>query len=229
MPDDGCCHLCFWPQLVGSTHFTHRRALVPHRIVCLPSLAHARLGRTPAASRQPPAPRAESNGERPRTRNNHPSGQAATVAGYAGPGFHTWPTGHTPQDTDPNPLLRSRSTAQKSFGETFGAATGVSDPRLQKTRIRNAYPGGQAATVAGHAGPGFHNWPQSHTPQNTNPKPPARSRSAGHPIAETQSFIRQPSDTCGWLTSSHAELGLSAPGNAEPQLGECFQNSAKAT
>ena len=24
---------------------------------------------------------------------------------------------------------------KKSFGETFGAATGVSDPRLQKTRI----------------------------------------------------------------------------------------------
>jgi hypothetical protein len=26
--------------------------------------------------------------------------------------------------------------AQKTFGETFGAATGVSDPRLQKIRIR---------------------------------------------------------------------------------------------
>ena len=25
-------------------------------------------------------------------------GQAATVAGYAGPGFHTWPSGHILQD-----------------------------------------------------------------------------------------------------------------------------------
>jgi hypothetical protein len=43
--------------------------------------------------------------------------------------------GHIPQNTDPNPLLRSRASAsaQKSFGETFGAATGVSDPRLQKS------------------------------------------------------------------------------------------------
>jgi hypothetical protein len=95
-----------------------------------------------------------------------PGGQTATVAGYAGPGFHTWPPGHTPQNRDPNPLLRNRSTAQKSFGETFGAATGVSDPRLQKTRIRNAYPDGRAATVAGYAGPGFHNWPSGHTPQD---------------------------------------------------------------
>jgi hypothetical protein len=63
-----------------------------------------------------------------------------------------------------------------------------------------------------------------------------------HPIADTHSFIRQVGDKSGclasfiasrWLASfiasSHAELGLSAPGNAEPQLGECFQHSAKAT
>ena len=61
--------------------------------------------------------------------NQFPSG-----AGYAGPGFHTWPSGHVLQDTDPNPLLRSRSPTKKSFGEAFGAATGVSDPRLQKRR-----------------------------------------------------------------------------------------------
>jgi hypothetical protein len=40
-----------------------------------------------------------------------PGGQAATVAGHVGPGFHNWPPGHTPQNTDSNPLLRSRSTA----------------------------------------------------------------------------------------------------------------------
>ena len=32
----------------------------------------------------------------------------------------------------PKPLLRIRSHAKKTFGEAFGAATGVSDPRLQK-------------------------------------------------------------------------------------------------
>ena len=67
---------------------------------------------------------------------------AATVAGSAGPGFHTWPSGHIPQDPAPKPLLRIRSHAKKTFGETFGAATGVSDPRLQKNRIRNNSAGG---------------------------------------------------------------------------------------
>jgi hypothetical protein len=66
-------------------------------------------------------------------------GQAATVAGDVDPGFRTWPSGHIPQNTDTKPLLHIRSTAQNSFGETFGAATGVSDPRLQKTRIRNGH------------------------------------------------------------------------------------------
>jgi hypothetical protein len=69
-----------------------------------------------------------------RIRNNGAGGDAATVAGYDGPGFHNWPSGHIPQDTVPNPLLRIRSTAKKTFGEAFGAATGVSDPRLQKNR-----------------------------------------------------------------------------------------------
>jgi hypothetical protein len=56
-----------------------------------------------------------------------------SLAGYAGPGFHTWPQSHIPQDTAPKPLLRSRSPAKNSFGEAFGAATGVSDPRLQRS------------------------------------------------------------------------------------------------
>ena len=101
---------------------------------------------------------------------------AAAVAGHAGPGFHTWPSGHIPQDTAPNPLLRIRSTAKKTFGEVFGAATGVSDPRLQKIRIRNNGAGGKAATVAGSAGPGFHNWPSGRIPQDTAPKPLLRIR-----------------------------------------------------
>jgi hypothetical protein len=56
------------------------------------------------------------------------------LAGYAGPGFHTSPSGHIPQDTAPNPLLRIRPHTKKTFGEAFGAATGVSDPRLHKNR-----------------------------------------------------------------------------------------------
>ena len=59
-------------------------------------------------------------------------GDAATVAGVAGPGFHTWPAGHILRDTAPKPLLRIRSPAKKTFGEAFGAATGVSDPSDKK-------------------------------------------------------------------------------------------------
>jgi hypothetical protein len=68
----------------------------------------------------------------------------------------------------PNPLLRSRPHAKKTFGKAFGEATGVSDPRLQKIRIRNHCAGGKAATVAGYAGPGFHTWPTGHFLQNTD-------------------------------------------------------------
>jgi hypothetical protein len=35
-----------------------------------------------------------------------------------------------------------------------------------------------------------------------------------HPIADTHSFIRQVGDKSGWLSSSHAELGLGVPGKA---------------
>ena len=78
-----------------------------------------------------------------RTRNNGAGGQAATVAGDVGPGFHNWPSGHIPQDTAPNPLLRIRFHAKKTFGEAFGAATGVSDPRLQKIRGARAKSAGR--------------------------------------------------------------------------------------
>ena len=73
------------------------------------------------------------------------------------PRFSPLAPSHIPQNTDPKPPPRIRSTATM----TFGAATGVSDPRLQNIRIRNNGAGGEAATVAGVAGPGFHNWPQA--------------------------------------------------------------------
>jgi hypothetical protein len=77
----------------------------------------------------------------------------------------------------PNPLLRIRPHAKKTFGETFGAATGVSDPRLQKIRIRNRCAGGDAATVAGYAGPGFHTWPAGHIPQDNGSE-----TASSHPV-----------------------------------------------
>ena len=69
------------------------------------------------------------------------------------------------------PLYRAgRQACKKSFGETFretfGAATGVSDPRLKKIRIQNNGAGGSAATVAGYGGPGFHIWPAGHILQD---------------------------------------------------------------
>ena len=73
----------------------------------------------------------------------------------------------------PKPLLRSRSTAK----QTFGAATGVSDPRLQKIRIRNHGAGGQAAAVAGDVGPGFHNWPTGHIPPDNGSE-----SASSHPV-----------------------------------------------
>jgi hypothetical protein len=76
------------------------------------------------------------------------------LAGYAGPGFHTWPSGQIPQATAPKPLFRIRPPAKKTFGEAFGAAT-----------------------VAGYAGPGFHTWPSGQIPQATAPKPLLRIRS----------------------------------------------------
>ena len=112
-----------------------------------------------------------------RIRNRCAGGQAATVAGYVGPGFHIWPSGHIPQDMAPKPMIRIRPHAKKTFGEAFGAATGVSDPRLQKIRIPNNGAGGKAAAVAGDDGPGFHTWPSGHIPQDTAPKPLLRSRS----------------------------------------------------
>ena len=61
-------------------------------------------------------------------------------------------------------------TRQKTFGETFGAATGVSETRLQKIAIRNDGSGGQSVTVAGSGGPGFHTWPPGHIDQTRNRK-----------------------------------------------------------
>jgi hypothetical protein len=123
-----------------------------------------------------------------RIQNNDAGGHAATVAGYGGPGFHTWPQGDILQNTDPNPLPHIRSPAKKTFGEAFGTATGVSDPRLQKIRIRNNHAGGHAATVAGYVGPGFLTWPLGHIPQNTDPNPLQRIRSSAKNTFGTATF-----------------------------------------
>jgi hypothetical protein len=118
-----------------------------------------------------------------RIRNHQSGGQAATVAGDVGPGFHTWPPGHIPQNTDTNPLPRSRPSApaQKDVRRDVRRRDRGQRPQLQKTpasRIRNHHAGGQAATVAGDVGPGFHTWPPGHIPQNTDPNPLPRSRAS---------------------------------------------------
>ena len=78
-----------------------------------------------------------------RIRNRYAGGQAATVAGDVGPGFHPWPSGHILQTPDPQPLLRSRSQAKKTFGETFGearAATVKSGSAAKTGRLRGQRP-----------------------------------------------------------------------------------------
>jgi hypothetical protein len=52
------------------------------------------------------------------------------LAGYAGPGFHNWPGS---ADVLVGEYETGDSHPKKTFGKAFGAATGVSDPRLQKT------------------------------------------------------------------------------------------------
>jgi hypothetical protein len=67
-------------------------------------------------------------------------------------------------------------------------------------------------------------------PGNAEPQLGACSPNSAIPdIADTHPFIRQVGDKSESLAASlasfHAELGLSVPGNAEPQLGACSQNS----
>ena len=145
-----------------------------------------------------------------RIQNHCAGGQAATVAGVPGPGLHTWPSGHIPQDTDTKPFFRIRSSAKKTFGETFGAATGVSDPRLQKIRIRNNGAGGQAAAVAGHVGPGFHTWPLGHINQDTDTKPLLRIRSSAKRRSERRSAPRPGSATHGYRNSGYEPIYAAA-------------------
>ena len=80
--------------------------------------------------------------------------------------------------------MESKRT-QKTIVETFGEARAATvesgsfsptgrlrgqRPQLQKIRIRNHHPGGDVATVAGHAGPGFHTWPSGHIDQTPDRK-----------------------------------------------------------
>ena len=63
------------------------------------------------------SPTGRLRGQRPqlqkiRIRNDGAGGDAATGTGYAGPGFHPWPPGHIPQNTDPKPLQSIRSPPQ---------------------------------------------------------------------------------------------------------------------
>jgi hypothetical protein len=97
-------------------------------------------------------------------------GDAATVAGDAGPGFHTWPSGHILQDTASNPLLRiPKNRSEKRSAPRARSAPPATEE--QKKLHPNPPTGGDAATVAGDAGPGFHTWPSGHILQDTASNP----------------------------------------------------------
>ena len=70
---------------------------------------------------------------------------SATLAGYGGPDFHIWPSGHINQGTYSKLLLRIQVSA--SAKKSFGAATGVSDPRLQKIQAPVCTLGPQATSI----------------------------------------------------------------------------------
>ena len=107
------------------------------------------------------------------------------------------------------------TSSKKSFGEAFGTATGVSDPRLQKIRIRNINPSGQAAAVAGYAGPGFHHWPSGHIPQNTDPHPLPRRRSSPQKRRSEKRSAPQPGSATHGYRKSGSETSTQA---AKPPL-----------
>ena len=91
--------------------------------------------------------------------------------------------GHFANPSQTPTHLSARSTTSLGVWN-IGAAARRSAPRpgsatrwLQKNRIRNHHPGGDAATVAGHVGPGFHTWPTGHIPQITT--------HVGHPLIQS--------------------------------------------
>ena len=87
-------------------------------------------------------------------RNHQSGGKAATVAGDAGPGFHTWPPGHILQTTDTNPLIRIRFPANKIVRRNVRRRDRGQRPQLQKKP-----------------------WPLSHILQTPDTNPPTRRRS----------------------------------------------------
>ena len=61
------------------------------------------------------------------------------LAGYVGPGFHTWPGS---ADVLVGEYETGDSHPKKTFGEAFGAATGVSDPSYRRTGAHAPLPSG---------------------------------------------------------------------------------------
>jgi hypothetical protein len=84
-----------FPQLAPRPHPSR------HGYECLDSNPGPSLNGCGARANIPQAPETK----QPR------GGDAAAVAGYAGPGFHHWPTGHIPQAPDTNALNRIRLNA----------------------------------------------------------------------------------------------------------------------
>jgi hypothetical protein len=105
-----------------------------------------------------------------RIRTIYAGGGAASVAGYVGTGFHNWPPSHIPQDNGSETAASHRSPCQKDVRrgvrrrDRGQPPTATEDPDPKQLRRRDA------ATVAGYAGPGFHNWPSGHIDQTRDRK-----------------------------------------------------------
>ena len=125
--------------------------------------------------------RRRDRGQRPtpteiQIRNNGAGGEAATVAGYAGPGFHNWPSSHILQDTAPNPLPRSRSPLKKRSAPRPGSAThGYRNPNTKPPRRRPSrhcsrvrWPRFPHLALRPHRSNAGSKTPSSHLPQRGN-------------------------------------------------------------
>ena len=74
-------------------------------------------------------------------------------------------------DIDPGPMPKRRS--ERRSARRPGSAT----HGYKRSEYETDGAGGDAATVAGYAGPGFHNWPSGHIPQDNGSE-----SASSHPV-----------------------------------------------
>ena len=98
------CSRVRWPRF---SHLAHRPLPSKHGSAS-PFTQPGPMPKRRSEKRSAPRPGSATTATEIQIRNPCAGGQAATVAGYAGPGFHTWPTGHFLQNTDTIALIRIR-------------------------------------------------------------------------------------------------------------------------